>query len=908
MGVVYLAQRADAPFEQTVALKLVRSEKLHGEAQARFARERRILARLSHPHIARLIDGGFDDQGHPWLAMEYVDGEPLIQWCNARKLGIEERLRLLLDLCAAVEYAHSHSVVHRDIKPSNVLVDRSGTVKLFDFGIAKQLDEEHSETFATETRARLLTPAYAAPEQIRSDKATTATDVHALGLLLYELLCGRRAYGSHGGAQFDLLSEILERDAPAMGARLHSAEPPAAADIAAERGLNERALQRLLRGDLQAIVAKALRKEPQSRYRTVAEFGDDLRRYLDGEPVLAVEGARTYRLRKFVAQHRLPVGLAAVAFLCLLTALIGMTWLGYKLRLQAERADQQSRTAVATRDFLLDLFKAASPERTLGKVPDAVELVDIGTRRAESQLDTQPELQAQLLSTLGNVYINLGKYDTALATLQKARGISAIASGDTSEATMQLDVDIARASNFKGDNFDQALALLDRVITLQRQLPPEQRSLLVLALTNRGGIEGQMNHYDQAEVSLREAVDLARKEADQPQLVDTLQALALTLAFHGQINKAIPLLREALSIVAKTLPAESPEKANLQGQLAEYLAANGELAEAETQLRQIVESHKRTLGENHPDYINILNVLVSVLMDEQKYDEAESLSQKVLVLGERFDKNGDFVAGSLQSLGIIKNRQGDPAAALPYAERARKIYAAKYGEDNTFTLSAATTLSDIQLKIGEYAKAEAAARDVLARAERLNVPQTASFASLMLAQSLRFQGRPLEAIPYLEHAIAGVKAAAGDKAPALLPVHIELAKIERDSGQLDQAREQAAAALAFAPASVPASDSRILQARAVIAQLEYLQGGCNDTALADLEALRKQLEQDTPKAGGAIAGAALMTNLCKRQAKGPSTTDPQNDADIHSHAKEILQNATADPFYRKLATQELGAK
>ncbi|MFC4820188.1 protein kinase domain-containing protein [Dokdonella ginsengisoli] len=910
MGVVYLAERADAAPERPVALKLLRHEKLHGDAQVRFARERRILERLSHPNIARLIDGGLDEHGHPWIAMEYIDGEPLIGWCDARRLGIAERLRLLLDLCDAVEYAHRNSIVHRDIKSSNVLVDRHGIAKLFDFGIAKQLDEDDSEVPATDTKARLLTPVYAAPEQIRGEKVTTATDVHALGLLLYELLCGRRAYGGETVAQFDLLREILERDAPSMSARLMSSEVPAARDIAAERGLGERALQRLLRGDLHYIVAKALRKEPQARYRTVAGFSDDLRRHLAGEPVLAVDGARAYRLRKFVAQHRLAVGLASTALLLLLAALVGMAWLGARLRTQAERADRQSRTAVATRDFLLDLFKAASPERTLGNVPSAVELVEIGKKSAQSQLDAQPELQAQLLRTVGNIYVNLGRYDSALSTLGQARGISGIESGDTSVATMQLDVDIAYATYMAHRNSDQVRPLLERIVATQRELPAAQRTLLVPALTKLGLLEVDRSQYARAEKVLREAVDLARAEgeAGQRPLREALLALSNAVSLGRQSSSSVDLLREALAIASRTLPADDPDRANLQLNLAAALAVNGRLGEGEAILREVVETQKRVLGERHPQYVVSLVTLADVLSREQKFDEAEALFAQALAIAEGVDKTGDVVVLCLRRLAFVKQQQGDPAAALPYAERALETGMAKYGEDNVRTLDAGLTLVDIQLRIGEYAKAEAMARDVLARTKRLSMPLMVSFASIRLGQVLRGAGRPAEAVPHLRRAIDTLDASRGERNLDSLTSLLELTKAERDVGHVEIARERARAAAAFAPGTLPVDDVRMVQVRALLAQLDYLQERCAGPALADLEAFRARLERDTPKATGAIAGAALMANLCRRQLLGRAAADPRNDVPVRTYATQILQIAAADPFYRKMAAQALGRK
>ncbi|HUD43460.1 MAG TPA: serine/threonine-protein kinase [Dokdonella sp.] len=908
MGVVYRARRGDDAFEQTVALKILRSEKLHGDAHTRFARERRILARFSHPHIAHLIDGGLDPQGHPWIALEYIDGVPLMDWCNARRLCVTDRVHLLLDLCEAVEYAHRHSVVHRDIKSNNVLVDAGGTVKLLDFGIAKLLDEGDADTAATDTRARLLTPVSAAPEQIRGEKVTTATDVHALGLLLYELLCGHKAYGGRAVLQLDLLREILERDAPSMAARLTSAADPAAEEIANDRGVSVRTLQRLLRGDLHHIVAKALRKEPEARYRTVAEFSDDLRRYLADEAVCAVEGARTYRLRKFVAQHRIGVALAAAALLALLVVLVSMAWLGRELRRQAQRADQQSRTAVATRDFLIDLFKSASPERTLGNVPDALELVDIGRQRIDSDLQAQPELQAQLLGTIGGLYVNLGRYDAALDTLARARGLSAIASGDRSAATARLDLDIAHATYLAHRNSDPVRPLLDRIIATQRDLPPGQRSLLVPALTKLGLLEVDRSRYPQAESLLREAVDLARAQGEpgQRQLKDALLALSEAVSLGPRSSESVDLLREAAVISARTLPAADPERAHLHLSLAAALAVNGRLAEGEAMLREIVASQKRVLGERHPQYAVSLFTLADVLARARKLDEAETLFVHALAIATDVDKTGDVMLLCLRRLAFVKQQQGAVAAALPYAERAMRLGTERYGSDDQRTLDAGLVLTDVLLRLGQYAKAEATAREVHARTERMAMPLMASLASIRLGQVLRAQGRAADAAAHLRAAIAALNTSRGEHNLDSLTAILELAKAERDMGRVEAAREQAQRAAAYAPAALPAGDVRIVQARALAAQADYLQDRCGASSLADLEALRSQLEREAPAAREAIAGAALIAGLCRRRMQPGTTPDARNEALIRDSAQATLQAAATDPFYRAAARKALG--
>ena len=909
MGVVYLAQRTDPPFEQTVALKLLRNEKLRRDSQARFARERRILARLSHPHIAHLIDGGFDEQGHPWLAMEYIDGEPLMSWCDTRRLGVGDRLRLLLDLCEAVEYAHRHSVIHRDIKPSNVLVDRNGTIKLLDFGIAKQIEEDDSDASATMTKGYLLTPAYAAPEQIRGEKATTATDVHALGLLLYELICGRRTYGNHAVAQFDLLQEILGHDAPPMRTRLMSLDDPDASTIAAERSLSERELQRLLRGDLHHIAAKALRKEPETRYRTVTELSDDIRRYLTNAPVLAVEGARTYRLRKFVGRHRLAVSLAGTALLSLLIALIGMIWLTHQLRMRTNEVEQQSRSVAATRDFLLDMFKYASPERAHGKNLSAIELVDIGTRHAETELDAQPELKADLLGTLGAIYGDLGQYNSALTTLRKAREIAAKTFGETSLATMRLDLDIVNIANVKYENYDQSRSLLDRIIISQRQLPPTQRTLLIKALILLGQLEFGRDDLVQSKEALREAIDLARSQGDlgQHQLAEALLSMSM-VATSSRQPEGVPLLREAIAIYTRILPPDAPEIANSKAVLAANLIVIGQPFEAETLLRDGLDTQKRILGEEHPLYIERQVTLGMALLLEWKFDEAERLLSQALTANEHRDGNSYYVAYILRSLATLKILQSQTTAARPYAERAYAIFKAKYGADNVQTLDAALVLAHVQLSDGEYEKAETATRDILEHVRRLGNRILISKASAQLGEILRMEERPAEAISYLRQAIDDLNSGIGEKNIVLLSRQINLSEAERDVGEWELAREHAQAAAEFTLAGLPAHDLRLLMAHATVAQLDYLQGRCSYSSLSDLEAFWKQLERDTPGATGEIAGAGLMVGLCRRQLQGRTDGDPGNDAFIRTYIHKVLQTTPIDPFYRKVATGKLGSK
>ncbi|MGH7528613.1 MAG: serine/threonine-protein kinase, partial [Gemmatimonadales bacterium] len=416
MGAVYLAERADGQFEQRVALKLIRAGLDSVEVQRRFLAERQILARLNHPNIAKLLDGGIAAEGRPWFAMELVDGSPLLAWCDERKLGLTERLRIFEAVCDAVRYAHQNLVVHRDLKPSNILVTTDGRVKLLDFGIAKVLEggaEGQRGSGAdvaplTRTELRILTPEYAAPEQVRGEPVTTATDVYALGAVLYELLAGQRVHRFDRHTPAEIERVVCETDP----------EPPSAAamqDVAASaaRRTEPRRLRRLLRGDLDTIVLKALQKDPARRYPSAEALLDDLRRFESGLPIKARPESRTYRLGKFVRRHGVGVAAGTALFLALLAGLGGTLW-------QARAAAREASRAVAVKDFLVGLFQESDPAQARGRNITADELLARGIQRLDTALTRDPALQSELLGELGKIHRELGLFERADSLLERS--------------------------------------------------------------------------------------------------------------------------------------------------------------------------------------------------------------------------------------------------------------------------------------------------------------------------------------------------------------------------------------------------------------------------------------------------------------------------------------------------------
>ena len=431
MGEVFLAERADAEFEQQVAIKVVYGGSLTRGVQSRIKIERQILAQLDHPNIAHLMDGGSLPDGTAYIVMEYVDGIPIDAFCDTNRLDIVARLKLFQTVCAAVHYAHQNLVVHRDLKPSNILVTAEGVPKLLDFGIAKLLDERqagHHTLAVTHADFRLMTPDHASPEQVRGQSITTSSDVYVLGVLLYKLLTGTGPFVIPSMRLTDIERAICEKDPPlpsqAVGSDV-SAEAPGITEARGNTSANR--LRRILRGDLDNIVLMAMRKEPERRYGSSQQMAGDIQRYLDGKPVIARRDTLSYRSAKFVRRHWLPVA-AGVSVVFLILAFATTTYVQSvrisaerdRVAQQRERAERERARAEEVSSFLVNLFKLSDPGENRGNQVTARELLDSGAKRLQAGLQDQPATKAALLSTVGAVYDSLGQYQDALPILTES--------------------------------------------------------------------------------------------------------------------------------------------------------------------------------------------------------------------------------------------------------------------------------------------------------------------------------------------------------------------------------------------------------------------------------------------------------------------------------------------------------
>ncbi len=450
MGAVWLAERADGEYRQEVAIKLIRGGWDAADTRERFRAERQILAALQHPNIAHLIDGGVTADGRPWLALEYVDGADLRAWCDAQQLDLRQRLELFLTVCEAVQHAHQRLIVHRDLKPSNLLVSRDGVVKLLDFGIAKLLDADAATVSAT----RIFTPEYAAPEQVRGEVVTTAVDIYALGLLLYELLSGQRPYNVDNSTPAAYERAILDQE-PTRPSLIVTRDASQAQAIAAKRHLTPERLRRELRGDLDAIVLKALRKEPVLRYANASEFAADVERHLQRRPVLARRGGWRYRAARFVRRHALAVGLA--------TLLVSALCVGFALVLyQAQSVRREAQKSRQVLDFMIGVFTSADTGKTGGKAITAVELLDQARERIRTEVkDSAP--RSELLLAMTRAYRGISN---AVDTLPLTDEAVQLRRGMDDPLLLARALGLRSASQQDVGKHDDALKSLDEAAAL----------------------------------------------------------------------------------------------------------------------------------------------------------------------------------------------------------------------------------------------------------------------------------------------------------------------------------------------------------------------------------------------------------------------------------------------------------
>jgi eukaryotic-like serine/threonine-protein kinase len=726
MGEVFRAERDDGQYRQTVAVKRLRAGWASAAHRARFRAERQILARLEHPNIARLLDGGVEgpagEGGVPYLVMEHVEGRNITAYCDQRSLDLEARLRLFQSVCRAVEHAHRNLVVHRDLKPSNILVTDDGVVKLLDFGIAKLLaPDDPSEAPATSTLAPLLTPEYASPEQVRGEPITTATDVYALGLLLHELLAGRRAQSPDAGSLAALERSVCEQEPPRASVALAIGEPgEVAARCRARGGAGVESLSRLqrrLRGDLDTIVAVALHKDPARRYRSAEALAEDVERHLAGLPVRARPDTLRYRGGKFLRRHRLGVAAAAVVVLALAAGML-VALLGLTRALRAERrAVREAAVSERVSSFLVELFRVNDPGESRGASVTARELLDRGSERIGEELAEQPEVQARLLGTMAEAYESLGLYEAAHGLAERRLTLERRRAGPRSAEAGRALIDLADVTRLRGDYRGAHALALEALDIFETGPSPDAASAdLARTLGQIGIAAGQLGDVETAAESFERALALREEAlgADHPALWSPLNNLAIARWLGGDAEAARALYLRALPMAEVELGPEHPTIGHLSNNLALALRQVGDLDQAIEMHRRALALRERILDPDHPDVAESLNNLGLCLRDRGDAAAARDVLERALAIRERaLGAEHDHVAATLVNLGAALLELGDRERARSLLERSLGVFERSVGPDHPSTAHALEALARLERESGNDGAARRLARRVL---------------------------------------------------------------------------------------------------------------------------------------------------------------------------------------------------
>ena len=639
MGIVYRAVRDDEEYQKEVAIKVAATGMLTPDLHQRFLRERQILANLDHPNIARLLDGGTTPEGLPFVVMEFVAGKPIDIYCSEAALDKRARIRLMIKVTRAVDFAHRHLVVHRDLKPDNIHVTQDGHPKLLDFGIAKALDPEATGLQGSQTldAMRLMTPDYASPEQVRGEAITTATDVYQLGVLLYLLLTGKRPFEATTRNMGELEHTICET-------------PPAKPNLNA---------------DLDRILLQALEKDPRRRYSSAEAFAEDMERYLDGYPVHARTPSWRYATVKFIGRHRLAVSSATLFVLLLAGFAVGVT-------IFARRAAQQARIATQTTDFLLGLFQANDPLQGRGDKITARELLDKGAAELDKSGDQDPVVRVKLLDSLGYIYDSLGNSQQARQMLQK--------SIELRETKLPRD-DVALADTlsllgiveYKLSNFEQARKLDERALAIYKAKLPATDDRLASEPTYFSEALIELNQFPQAESYEREAAAFCTRTKG-PKDHDTLAILgdlSYLLLREGKYAEAYTITREILANEQTQLRPDHPQLCYDWASVGSAAGALGRFEEAEQAMRNQLSICLQSYNADNPQVDEARLNLGAILIPRGKLQEAESLSRQALagymkVYGPTHNKTASAEAYT----GDVLLAEGKPAEAREHIETA----------------------------------------------------------------------------------------------------------------------------------------------------------------------------------------------------------------------------------------------
>ena len=832
MGTVLLAERSLGDTRQKVALKLIRGFPT-SQARERLARERNLLAELNHPNIAGLLDAGETDDQTPYLAMEYVEGVALHRYCGEHDLGLRERLALFTQLCRAVQHAHQRLIVHRDIKTGNILVREDGTPVLLDFGIGKLIDATDRDATAT----HVFTPAYAAPEQVAGRAVTTATDIWGLGCVLHELLSERALNEINAAGRVPL---------------------PSVATL-------DRTRARALRGELDTLVGKAMHEEPERRYASAQALADDVENYLGGRPLLAAPDSFAYRTRKFIARHRVAVfGIAAMALLAVV-----FVW-----RLNAERqralaaetrAQREAQSTRRSRDFLVSLFEAASPESGSGRGLSARELIDKGNEHLEQELKDEPETAARLSLTIAQVYSASGDPKASVAAGERA--LALVVGDDAENALLRAEILLTIAREYDNtERFDDARRATEQALALRQRYAPEDHAAITEALTESAARAVRRDDKPAARAFFDRAIAEFAKvgKSDPQQHADILRGLSELDNAEGKLADSLRHAKESVAALAD-LPAGSPARIDYWRILATAQVANGDPGGALKTLQHALDVAHAALGEN---------------------------SYKVA------DLEND--------IAVAQNGQGRYREAIPHLEKSIEITEKLRPDAHVATAFSVVNLGSLYENLGDYEKSEQLFRQGIAsiEAQAPDIPELDSF-RCNLARTLMKRGKLADSRALFDRAMHNIAVRDGQDSFAYAFQQFRRSRLELTAGNLESAESDLRESERLLTPLVPPHHALIVQFHVVHAQLAKARGdlAAAKTSMQAAEAEQNAIRDNDPLdlalirmrfAGVLLARGELAAARAKLDASLPlidATLLPQaiEVAEAHAYRDELIR-------------------